>query len=270
MSSPSQLLSCLPSEILVGVFESMDKLESILALSQTSSRLFNIWQLFVSHICKDILERTIKFRELADNLFGAQQRKSGCGTQLDGNHTILERTRRMISNQRTAQCVLESYEKSHILKNHGRASGRSLTPNERRDVIRAFYRMVTAHLSLSSQPPTPVVDCCGGWRVLDLMQVVELLNWSVRFRKRILGIEFATYHDPARLVQGRKIWGIMTHLVYQSLDIYWDVWVNLGDTPLVNSSRGSPATRGSLLDDLWSKKEIEADEIFLLARSAYW
>lgn len=155
------LLSSLPAELVLRIFESLSSLNEVANLIRTARVFRNVWQLNATLICHYFFPRAIDCFSEAEQLADAQEQVEA--EQLhqqqqrheqeqhyhhrQENQTALRRVKRILSNALQVSLVCDFYEtkmipqlllNKHIKKDH---PCHYLTPTERKRFTHTYFRM---------------------------------------------------------------------------------------------------------------------------------
>lgn len=111
----SRSLSDLPSELVLGIYETFDDHHTITALNLTSRKFYDIWRLNTATITKAVLPRAIDCFDLAQELLVVQGR-SPDGGQAGTREAMLERSKHLLKN---AAVALNDYTSSVLVFDAG-------------------------------------------------------------------------------------------------------------------------------------------------------
>lgn len=173
-------------ELKIHILKSMDCFSSVANLSSTSRTFHGIWESNTKPICDAVLHRIIECSLEAKVLLDAQDscQQAVVVQDLDTSQEehgpcqrAIKRTQRMLVNADKASSVFSGCD-NHMVKIK---ICRRLSPTERTDFIRAYYRaLAMVLLSREAIPETLIAS----WDMLDLQRVLAVLLFMDRMRSR--------------------------------------------------------------------------------------
>ena len=211
-------LSELSPEIIVQICEYLDEdILSIFAVADTSWELRKVFEANSKAICIHYLSCKINCIEQAVELVDVQRSVPTPMAPYDPTEGVLDRTRLFVTNERMVQRALTIFV-TQKKKELNRVFGHSnLTETECKDFIRAYYRLLAFRVQFDWFLDVDLfIDRCAGWCVLDFLQAIEVLDWSVSLRELEDFPGFSMYGLPeiheCRIWQG--LWKVFTWVEY--------------------------------------------------------
>lgn len=223
---PSKILTDLAPELIIQIFKSSDSFADLTSLSSVSRKLFIIWKTNDNAICEAVLPRAVPCYEQIQELLAARERAERDEHFIFGFQSALDRAKWILKETDTAAKALDCFQKK-ICKlwagNWFPVEQAVLTPAERTDFIRAFYRSMT--LATLREEPLPS-RMLSTWNILDFKQVRDVMRFLVLFcsydQQLDLGVcsDYNYSHQNiADIMSGERWKAVYSSLIYLGLDL---------------------------------------------------
>lgn len=201
------LLSKLPIELIVQIFESVDKISSAAALSHTSRDLHSIWRSHLASICDAVLPRTIECYDEAYLLLEARENSTLVASQLSDEgkaKAAIVRAKVLFTNVDLAGTTLKDFEELFVILldiddeqnvHFGTTPGRecqlsctkhgdrTLGPFSRIRFLQGFYRAMSM-VFLAGKNATKRYQILASLHLLDLFRMFEVME-VIFYKKHI-------------------------------------------------------------------------------------
>lgn len=258
------ILTDLAPELLIQILKSADNFADVTSLSSTSRKIFIIWKTNVDAICEAVLPRIVDCFEQALELLAAQKKVEGGKHAFYGHMTAVDRAEWILKWADTAAKALVYFEEDLIGNAH---KGRlfCMTPSNRVDFLRAYYRAAT--LATLAKGPLPC-EVLSSWDMLAFRQMKVVMRWLMAYAPPSERLEFGmeydsnvvTHHTPRAEIPGENwplIWDKANALHYdiRSLhcqsDDHSDFFAPFYSLLVNNfSQKSTNSERGARLSDL--------------------
>ncbi len=204
-------LSDLPTELMVGVFKSVDVISSATALSQTSHHLHATWRSNLPSICDAVLPRMIEAYDQAHQFLEVREISnvaiSQSSVEEKANAAVLRATRLLV-HANTARLKFKKFEVGTPDQWGGWAStkhmDRTLDESSRIRFLKGYYRAKSVIYLVETNRTELLKPTLASIHLLDFLRAYEVMEWMH------LHFGFAEYGE---LFDGWRIF----HLVFTDL-----------------------------------------------------
>ena len=188
----------MPPEVIIQFYKSVDKLKTVTRLSSTCRKFHHVWKSNIKTILDVVLPRAIECLEEAQGLCDAQGQGRSASEGTDANNHALHCAKQYFINAQIAKDIFTCYQDDARRAAGQQYRGKDFKEDERRDIIRAYYRASTIVISkpLKGTPR----QICASLNLLEFMQVV----WVTQFTTAVMNgfVKVKAHPDIKQKIEG--------------------------------------------------------------------